>query len=174
MKKNWYAVYTKPHSELKVTALLTKKKIDNYCPLIQSESNNYGKRKLVYKPLFPSFVFVHISEAQMGFIRQTNDIINFIYWINKPAVIKESEIKAIEYFTGVHSNITLEKVAVNPAAMPSTVNEPLIVANSNSSLSVKVMNIKMSLPSLGYAMVAEAENDAEMLNFKYKASKMVS
>lgn len=174
MKKNWYAVYTKPHSELKVTALLTRKKIDNYCPLIQAENNTYGRRKLVYKPLFPSFVFVHITEAQMSYIRQTNDVINFVYWISKPALIKESEIKAIEYFTGTHSNITLEKVAVNPAAMPSTLNEPLMVAGNNSSLSIKAVNIKMSLPSLGYVMVAEAENAAEINNFQYENTKMVS
>ena len=31
MKKNWYAVYTKAQCEKKVAALLTKKKIENYC-----------------------------------------------------------------------------------------------------------------------------------------------
>lgn len=174
MKKNWYAVYTKPHCELKVTALLTRKKVDNYCPLVQGENNIYGRRKTTYNPLFPTFVFVYIAEAQMSHIMQTSDVIGFIYWINKPATIKETEIKAIEFFTGNHSNIRLEKIPVSPGSMPSTLNEPVIAASANSALSTIAVNIKMSLPSLGYAMIAEAASAIDAYNFDYAENKMVS
>ena len=32
-EKNWYVVYTRPRSELKVANLLARKHIINYCPL---------------------------------------------------------------------------------------------------------------------------------------------
>lgn len=166
MKKNWYAVYTKPHCELKVAASLTRKKIDNYCPLVQVESNNYGRRKTTYDPLFPSFVFVNITEAQMAGVRQTNDVIGFMHWINKPAIIKEAEIKAIGFFTGSHTNITLEKIAVNPGSMISTVNEPVPASGT--------VNIKTSLPSLGCVMIAESASTIEAYSFDYAENKMVS
>ncbi len=33
MQKYWYIIYTKPKVELKVAAVLTQKKIENYVPL---------------------------------------------------------------------------------------------------------------------------------------------
>ncbi|KAA9039498.1 hypothetical protein FW778_11815 [Ginsengibacter hankyongi] len=33
MQKNWYAVYTKPHCEKKVSLLLVKRGIENFYPV---------------------------------------------------------------------------------------------------------------------------------------------
>ena len=45
MKKNWYAVYTKSRCEKKVSASLTKKKIENYCPLNRVGSPIGGQKE---------------------------------------------------------------------------------------------------------------------------------
>ncbi|MBL0358096.1 MAG: UpxY family transcription antiterminator [Chitinophagaceae bacterium] len=93
MNRNWYAVYTKPQSEKKVAALLTKKKIENLCPLNRI-TNGYGfRRKMASEPLFPTFVFVYITEAEMHEVRKTSDVINFVYWLGKPAIIKKPKLK---------------------------------------------------------------------------------
>ena len=70
MKKNWYAVYTKSRCEKKVSALLTKKKIENYCPLNRLLKQSPDRKKIVQEPLFTSYVFVHITEMEMAAIRQ--------------------------------------------------------------------------------------------------------
>lgn len=51
MQKNWYAVYTKP-LEKKVAALLSKKKIENFCPLGCVETQNFRKLKLILETPF--------------------------------------------------------------------------------------------------------------------------
>ena len=75
MKKNWYAVHTKPHCEKKVAALLSKRKIENYYPVnkivISSTSN---KKKYVYEPLLSCFVFVHITEKEIDTVKAINNI----------------------------------------------------------------------------------------------------
>ena len=80
MKKKWYVVYTKSHCEKKVAALLTKKKIENYCPLNRMAGSKGNSKKWVYEPLFASFVFVHITDEQISYVKQVNSVVNFIYW----------------------------------------------------------------------------------------------
>src|SRR5689334_11827491 len=112
MKKNWYAVYTKPRCEKKVSALLSKKKIENYLPL-NRVSTPGDRRKVNLEPLFPSYVFVNITELEMATIRQNSDVINFVYWLGRPAVIKDVEVESIQHFLNEHSDVVLEKTAVN-------------------------------------------------------------
>ena len=113
MIKNWYAVYTKPKCERKVSSLLTKKKIDNYCPLNKQTNSEYSdKEKVSLNPLFPSFVFVYTTPDKIDYIRQLNDIINFVYWLGRPVELKGIEIENIQEFVTAHNNIYIEKSEV--------------------------------------------------------------
>ena len=87
MKKNWYAIHTKLHCEKKVAALLAKKKIENYYPINRIVSSTSTRKKTVYEPLMSSFIFVHITDDEMFAIKKTNFVINFVYWMQKPAII---------------------------------------------------------------------------------------
>lgn len=173
MKKNWYAVYTKQHCELKVTALLTRKKIENYCPLNRIGNYHGYRKKMAHEPLFPSFVFVLISESEMPIIRQVNDVINFIYWLGKPAVIKDAEIMHIQDFIDSHPGIRLEKIAVNTNAMARKIKEPAIEAGEDV-MTLKSINIKLLLPSLGYMLIGAGEKTNGIFDYNYEAAKMGS
>ncbi len=61
MQKNWYIVYTKSKCEKKVSALFSKRKIENYCPLNCKQTITFRKHKTFYEPLFDAYVFVCIS-----------------------------------------------------------------------------------------------------------------
>src|ERR1700748_1788480 len=112
-EKKWYAVYTKPRCEKKVADLLSRKSIENYCP--QNKVLNLGtdSRKIIHAPLFSSFVFVRISMEEIPIFRQTNGVINFIFWLNKPAIIRDKEIENIKRFLSEHGFVKLEKVDVH-------------------------------------------------------------
>jgi len=90
-EKKWHAVYTKPHCEKKVSDILARKGIENYCPQHKVYNQGNDRRKITHAPLFPSFVFVRISMDEFSIVRQTNGIINFIFWLNKPAIIRDKE-----------------------------------------------------------------------------------
>ncbi len=49
----------------------------------------------------------------MQIIRQTEGVINFLYWLGKPAVIRDEEIAAMKKFVNDFEFIKLEKTAVN-------------------------------------------------------------
>lgn len=158
MNRNWYAVYTKPQSERKVVALLSKKRIENFCPHKRMIVGQGSKRKLVYEPLFPSFVFVLITEIQMFEVRKTNDVINFVYWLGRPAVIKTEEIENIARFNGLYYNIQIEKSPVNALGLVKITNEPGIIDAASGVLSIQTTTrVKLTLPSLGYTLYAETD-----------------
>lgn len=172
MNKNWYAVYTKPQCEKKVVAQLSKKRIESFAPVNVRYSGNGNRRKLVSEQLFPSFVFVYITDAELTSVRQTNDVINFVYWLGKPAVIKAAEIENIQYFTDKFNDIKLTRVPVNPGGIVRISNTPK--HSDSGEVSTAVNSIKITLPSLGYMLHVEAElESAEVGQFNTENADLI-
>ena len=159
MQKNWYAVYTKPQCEKKVAALLTKKKIENFCPLSCVETQSFRKHKLIFEPLFKSYVFVNVTETETESLKNLDGVVNLLYWLGKPAVIKDDEIAAIKEFTNDHRNIKLERTLVNINDVARNFNASSY-AIEGKLVTVKNKTIKINLPSLGYTMIAQIEDDS--------------
>lgn len=157
MDKFWYALYTRPRWEKKVSELLTKKKIVSYCPLNKVIKQWADRKKTILEPLFPSYVFVQLNATEMIRAKETDGVINFVYWLSKPAVIKDVEIDAIKNFLNEYDNVYLEKNAVNVNDTVRIIRGPLRDYEGNV-VSIKNNNkIVISLPSLGYMMVAEVQ-----------------
>lgn len=174
MKKSWYAVYTKSRCEKKVATLLAKKKIEHYCPLNRVVNPWADRKKLVFEPLFKSFVFVRSTEQEMAEIKKTNDVVNFVYWLGQPAVIKDIEIESMQHFLDQHSNVALERTAVNVNDMVRITSGPLMESDGNV-VSVHSNKVKVSLPSLGYAISAEVKKtNVEILDYSYQLKNKVS
>lgn len=163
MEKKWYAVYTKPRWEKKVAELLTKRKLENYCPLNKVVRQWADRKKTVQEPLFSSYVFVHVAETEHLAVKQTDGILNFVYWLGKPAQIKEEEISAIRVFLNEHNNVKLEKINVNVTDKIRIIEGPLM-HREGDVLEVYRKSVKAYLPSLGYAMIAEvAKSNIEVI-----------
>ena len=159
MNAKWYAVYTKPRWEKKVADTLTQHNINNYCPLNRVVHQWSDRKKIVHEPLFTSYVFVCIEEKQLFPLKKINGILNLVYWLGKPAVIKEEEIAVIREFLNTHKNVVIEKTTVN-------VHDTIKVTKGNfidqrgTILAVKNNSIKVALPSLGYFMYAVLEKSS--------------
>ena len=153
-EKQWYAVYTRPKWEKKVAQMLSKRKIENFCPLNKQLRQWADRKKWVYEPLFTSYVFVYASEAEYLAVKQTEGILNFVYWLGKPAVINASEIVAIHDFLNQHHDVALEKMDVNVYDKVRIVDGPLR-HREGDVLEVMHKCVKLYLPSLGYVMCAE-------------------
>lgn len=159
MQKKWYAVYTKPHCEKKVTTLFTKSKIENFCPLNRKKIKSFRRSKILQEPLFKSYVFVYITPEEVDLVRRKDGVISMLYWMGQPAVIKQDEIDAIREFTSDHKNITLEKSHVNRDEVVHVVDGPSYSIDGNV-FAVKNKALKVSLPSLGYIMIAKMEDES--------------
>jgi transcription antitermination factor NusG len=155
-EKKWFAVYTKSRCEKKVAQSLAKKGVEHYCPLNKTMKQWSDRKKIILEPLFTSYVFVRIGPEEQLAIRQTDGILNFVYWLNKPAVIRSEEIDIIKKFLNEHSSVRLEKVAVNINDRVRVVGGPFM-EQEGQVISIKNKSVKVMLPSLGYLMYVELE-----------------
>ena len=159
--KQWYILYTRTGYEKKVSNLLSRKSIDNYYPVKRHWN---GRKKIVAEPLFDSYVFVRVREAELSHIRITDGVINFAYWLGKPAIVRDEEIDIMKRFTNEYSNVNLEKIPFNVNGTSRVIGTPLIEQKGHV-ISVKNNTVKIVLPSLGYIMVAELEKvNAELVS----------
>jgi len=163
-EKKWYAVYTRPRWEKKVAGLLTRKKVENFCPLNKVAKQWADRKKTIEEPLFTCYVFVYTTESEHLLIRQTDGILNFVHWVGKPAIIRTEEIEVIKSFLEQHNNVKLERVHVNIADKIRITDGPLM-NREGDIVEVNNKSVKVVLPSLGYAMIAEvARTRIELIN----------
>lgn len=113
-RKQWLALYTRPRWEKKVNLLLQEKGVESYCPLNKVRRKWSDRMKTVEEPLFKSYVFVRIRKSEMASVRMTNGVVNFVYWLGKPAVVKDKEIETIQKFLGEYKNVEARPVNIQP------------------------------------------------------------
>ncbi|MFN8245306.1 MAG: UpxY family transcription antiterminator [Ferruginibacter sp.] len=91
-------MYTRPRWEKKVAQNLSNRGFENYCPLNRVRKQWSDRKKLVLEPLFKGYVFVRVEESRKWDIKLIDGVVNFVYWLGKPARVKESEITTIKKF----------------------------------------------------------------------------
>lgn len=93
---NWYVVYTKPKWEKKVAEKLTQIGIECYCPIITQVKQWSDRKKKVEVPLFNSYVFVQLQEGDRNSVFQIAGVVRYLFWLGKPAIVRDEEIKSIK------------------------------------------------------------------------------
>jgi len=96
--RNWFVIYTRPRWEKKVDSLLQMQDIKSYCPLKKQRHQWADRMKDVEVPLFSSYVFVYINPREELKVRLTLGVVNFVYYMGKPARIREAVIEDIRYY----------------------------------------------------------------------------
>ena len=110
----WYAVYTKPRWEKKVAEHLLEKGIEHYCPVNKVTRQWSDRKKVVLEPIFKGYVFVKPRIENKWELRKIPGILNFVFWLGRPAQIKEEEILTIKKFLNEFSNVEVEKKNLVP------------------------------------------------------------
>lgn len=108
----WYAVITRPRWEKKIAGLLDDNGIQHYCPLNKVVKQWSDRKKVVLEPVFKSYVFVKIEDQKKWDLKKINGIINYVYWLGKPAVIKEEEIVTIKKFLNEFNDVRIEQIGL--------------------------------------------------------------
>ena len=154
--RRWLAVYTKPRWEKKIDRVLTETGIESYCPLNKVHRKWSDRMKMVEEPLFKSYVFVHINAAEELKVREVNGVLNFVYWLGKPAVIKQREIDRIRRFLNEYANVAAEPLSIKPQ------DKVIVMAGALMEQKGKVIRnlgnrIELEIESLGYRLVAHVD-----------------
>ena len=158
LKKQWFVLYTRLGCEKKVAELLEKKHVEVYCPLSKTNRQWSDRKKPALQPLFSSYVFVCIPPEKQRLILQTDGVINYVHWLSKPAVICQEEIDTIRNFLKEYDFVRLEKTSINMNDRVRIINGPLMMWEG-TVVEIRTTIVKITLPSLGYALVAEISKE---------------
>jgi transcription antitermination factor NusG len=155
-RKKWYAVYTKSRWEKKVHVLFQLRGIESYCPLNKVSKKWSDRTKLVEEPLFKSYVFVRVSEADQSKVRLVEGVINYVYWQGKPAVIKDREISDIRRFLNEYQDVRIENLDLKPDSKV-IIRGGVLMDKEARVIRVLGHEAEVVIESLGYKLVAKIE-----------------
>ncbi|MDX5324734.1 MAG: UpxY family transcription antiterminator [Bacteroidota bacterium] len=98
MLPQWYVLHTKPRQEKKVAERLERLGLEIYLPLQKVVRQWSDRKKKVDDPLFKSYLFIRIPEQEREKAFLVPGVIRYLYWLGKPARVRENEIEAIRSF----------------------------------------------------------------------------
>jgi transcriptional antiterminator RfaH len=93
--KAWYLLYSKPQRERLALENLERQGYPSYLPLIQSRKRRKGRYVPVIEPMFPRYLFVHLSDEtdNWGPIRSTIGVANLVRFGMQAARVPDSLIE---------------------------------------------------------------------------------
>lgn len=142
MNVEWYLIYVSEKKELKVSSALSKKKIENYCPVSARHSPGVFRGKEYYEPLLSGYIFVKANPESIKSILHFRNIINAVHWKDRPIIVPDEYISSLKTFVSRYQNIRLKKYPINEA-MPTTVRKTIAAGT-----------IEMWLPLMGLSLTA--------------------
>ena len=82
VKRQWYLVHTKPRSEYLARENLERQGFETYLPEIREARNRRGKLVTAVVPMFPRYLFIHLSEQvdNWSTIRSTMGVSGLVYF----------------------------------------------------------------------------------------------
>ena len=92
----WYVLYTKPRQEKKTADALQRLGFTIYCPLVAVVKQWSDRKKKVQIPLINSYVFVNIEEHKRDQVFQVSGIVRYLFWLGKPAEVRDIEIDVLK------------------------------------------------------------------------------
>lgn len=150
--ENWYAVYTRPRWEKKISGILEARGITHYCPLNRVVRQWSDRKKIIQEPLFKGYVFVKVNETMKWELLKISGILNYVHWLGKPACIREEEINTIRKFLHEFNDVEvteqqmepLSKVRIRQGALMNYEGILLEVSGNRARVRIDSMGLQLS------------------------------
>lgn len=150
----WTAFYTKPRSEKKTAQRLKENGFEVYCPCQTVLKQWSDRKKKVTEPVFSSYLFAKVDEMARQEILKDQGIVCNVYWLRKPAVIRDGEMLAIQNFLSNHADVSVLAKHLAPGEEVAIDGGPL---SGQSGVIQRLQGRKahLTIQSLGITLQAE-------------------
>ena len=143
----WFVLYTKPNFELRVAEGINSIGIHAYCPTFSQIKQYSDRKKKVHKPLLPSYVLVQLSEHERPKVFAISGVVRYLFWLGKPAVVREEEIKLLKNnLKGNYEDALISKLSIGKEY---TIPSGPLKGRKGTVLDVLKNKLRLELPSLG-------------------------
>lgn len=152
MELEWLVIYTKPQQEKKVSENLQKIGIESYCPTIEEVRQWTDRKKIIQVPIFKSYVFVKIALKNRNKVFEVPGVLNYLFWLGKPAIVKEIEIQnLIDFLNGPYSSVKTERLVagsnffISEGPFKNLEGKVKFVANSYVMIAIVQLGISVKI-----------------------------
>jgi transcription antitermination factor NusG len=149
----WYVLYTKPRNEKKVAENLQKLGFTVYCPLVEVVKQWSDRKKKVQEPLLASYVFIQLEEQQRNLVFQVAGVVRYLYWLGKPAVVRNEEITTLQSWL-LNGNQKLQIEQLQPGSK-ITLKEGVFKGIDAIVKEQRGKKMQLVLESLGIVVIME-------------------
>jgi transcription antitermination factor NusG len=111
------------------------------------------RKKVILEPLFKGYVFVQIDEALTWELLHVNGIVNYVYWLGKPARIRDSEIDTIRRFLNEFDNVEVVEAGVQ-ANTTVRIKQGVLMNYKGIVLELQGNRAKVRIKSMGLQLSA--------------------
>ncbi|SFX62556.1 transcription/translation regulatory transformer protein RfaH [Marinospirillum alkaliphilum] len=93
-ERSWYVIQCKARESFRATEHLQNQGFEVFHPFIQVEKIRQGKLTLMDEPLFPYYLFIHLSDVTDNWrpIRSTRGVLKLLTFGNQPLQVDEQLI----------------------------------------------------------------------------------
>jgi transcription antitermination factor NusG len=156
MNKKWLVVYTKSRSEQKVASRLEELGFTFFYPVRKEIKIWSDRKKVIEAALFPSYVFVCVTELDRLKVLEILGVVNFLFWLGKPAVVRETEIEAIRIFLGNYSHAYSKAIPFSKG-QKVVVKEGQLKDKNGIVEEIRNQTVVIRLEGLGFELLAEIQ-----------------
>lgn len=151
----WYVLYVKSCWEKKVHESLKEISLESFLPQIKTIRQWSDRKKVIMKPVFPSYVFVYINSS-LGFHKalSVNGAFSYIRFGKEYARVQEREIDQIKLLIGDESIEGIEVTTQRPKVgeIKKITNGPLegldceiIKVNNQNKIIVRIESLQQNI-----------------------------
>lgn len=92
-ERRWFATFTLPQNEKSVLKQLDLRKVESFLPTYETVRIwKNRQRKKITLPLFPTYLFVHITRAERGTVLQCPGVLQIVGNNREPLPLSDSEV----------------------------------------------------------------------------------
>lgn len=155
--KTWFVLYVKAQKEIKVAAGLSKLNIEVYCPVTKEVRQWSDRKKTIEVPLFKSYVFVRIKEADRHLVFSVPHVVRYLFWLGKPAIVRSAEIDTIKAWL---SDDAVDKLVIeryNPG-QEITITKGVLQNRQATIQTIDRKQMRLLLKDIGMVVCARTKN----------------
>jgi len=146
----WFVLYVRSRAEKKVAIRLEKQGFTVFCPTKIEERQWSDRIKKVEVPYFRSYVFVKCTEKQINTVLATPGVVRRLFWLGKPAVIREEEMEEVQQFFDENAKRNIEYEAYSEGEEVQ-IHKGKLRNRKAVVLTDDKHKVTLSLPALGCA-----------------------
>lgn len=156
--KNWYVIQTRPRWEKKIASILDNKGLAYYLPINKVERQWSDRKKIISEPLFKRYIFVCLEEPEKWKVLDIEGVLNFIYWLGKPAIVRQTEIENIQKYLNEFEDVQIGDFNLKEG-QEVVIKQGILMNYKGIVLELRNNKAWIRIESMGLVLSAEFKKD---------------